>query len=117
MISDRKMCQKFFNMELLTKSLKGAMLLIIMKKIVFVFLMFLFTISARAELHISVDGAKSDPTPVAITPFVATTPTELAELVPQIVAADLQRSHLFRVIDQEAYIEKMDNFKQKQSFS
>lgn len=77
-----------------------------MKKIFLILLTFFIT-SVRAELRISIDGAKSDPTPIAIADFSSQN-SDLSRLIPQIVQADLERSHLFRVIDQEAHIQQMD---------
>lgn len=79
--------------------------------------MLFFVGIAHAELRINVDGAKSDPTPIAITKFNTKTSSNLGELIPQIVQADLERSNLFRVIDQEAYIQTMDNFEARPNFA
>ena len=77
-----------------------------MKKLVLMFIAF-FTISSRAELRINIDGAKSDPTPIAIADFISSN-ADLGQLIPQVIQGDLERSHLFRVIDQDAYIQHMD---------
>ncbi len=77
-----------------------------MKKL-FLILAAFFITSAQAELHINIDGAKSDPTPIAITDF-ASRGSDLGKLIPQVVQADLEHSNLFRVVDQDAYIQQMD---------
>jgi len=87
-----------------------------MKKLL-ILLFFCWASIVHAELHISVDGAKSDPIPVAITQFSTKTSTELGRLIPQIIQNDLERSHLFRVIDEDAYIQQMDSFDEKPRFA
>ena len=87
-----------------------------MKKIL-ILLTILFIGSAHAELRINVDGAKSEPTPIAITPFTTTTSSDLGELISQIIQADLERSNLFRVIDQDAYIQNMDTLETQPQFA
>ena len=87
-----------------------------MKKIICLIVLFLASV-AHAELHINVDGAKSDPTPIAITTFSTKSTANLGELIPQIIQADLERSNLFRVIDQEAYIQNMDSLNTQPRFA
>ena len=87
-----------------------------MKKLILALLL-LFSCHTQAELRINVDGAKSDPTPIAITKFAAKTPTELGKLIPQIITADLERSHLFRVIDEDAYIQNMTSLETQPHFA
>ena len=87
-----------------------------MKKILFAIIVF-FISTTNAELRISIDGAKSDPTPIAITDFSSNNPTDLTKLIPQIIQADLERSNLFRVIDKEAYIQQMDKFETQPQFA
>ena len=55
-----------------------------MKKI-WLILIACFVGVAHAELHISVDGAKSDPTPIAVTDFEDHTSMQLGNLIPQII--------------------------------
>ena len=87
-----------------------------MKKILIA--LFLFTISsAHAELRINVDGAKSEPTPIAITKFATNNSSKLSELIPQIIQADLEHSNLFRVIDKEAYIQEMKSLDTQPQFT
>jgi len=86
-----------------------------MKKL-FLILAAFFITSARAELHINIDGAKSDPTPIAITDF-ASYHSDLGKLIPQVVQADLERSNLFRIVDQDAYIQQMDGLDTQPRFA
>ena len=87
-----------------------------MKKLLF-FIIMLFVGVAHAELRINVDGAKSDPTPIAISQFVTNNPSDLSNLIPQIIQADLERSNLFRVIDQDAYIQTMNSLNTQPRFA
>ena len=87
-----------------------------MKKILLV-LILLLTGTAHAELRINIDGAKSDPMPIALTPFSTKTSTDLGKLIPQIIQSDLEKSHLFRIIDQEAYIQNMDGLETQPRFA
>lgn len=87
-----------------------------MKKLLLAFLLF-FVGSAHAELRINVDGAKSDPTPIAIAEFATNTSSDLAKQIPLVVQADLERSNLFRVIDSDAYIQKMDDINTMPKFA
>src|SRR5258708_2957458 len=64
--------------------------------------------AARAQQRLSpiVDGHASA-MPIAVSPFFGGTPpdAELAESIPQIAAADLERSGLFRPIDRNAFVQ------------
>lgn len=87
-----------------------------MKKILFALVLFIASI-ANAELRINIDGAKSDPIPIAIAEFTTNNSSDLDELIPQIIQADLERSNLFRVIDKEAYIQQMENLETQPQFA
>ena len=80
-------------------------------------ILFFFSLPVHSELRINVDGAKSEPTPIAISTFTSSTSSDLAKLIPQIIATDLERSKLFRVIDEDAYIQNMDSLETKPTFS
>ncbi len=86
-----------------------------MKKLFLIIAAFFIT-SANAELHINIDGAKSDPTPIAITNFTSKN-SELSKLIPQVVQTDLERSNLFRVVDSDAYIQQMDRLDTQPRFA
>jgi TolB protein len=64
---------------------------------------------ARAELHLDITKPNIEPVPIAIPDFVGTNPNEqqMGRDVTQVVSADLERSGLFRPIDQKAFIEKI----------
>ena len=87
-----------------------------MKKIVLLFILFLSTL-AQAELRINIEGAKSEPMPIAITDFSTNNPTNLGKLIPDVVRQDLLHSNLFRIIDPEAYIQKIDSLDTTPAFS
>ena len=86
-----------------------------MKKLLFILISFFIT-TANAELRINIDGAKSDPTPIAITDFISQN-TDLSRLIPQVIQGDLERSNLFRIIDQDAYIQQMDQLDTQPRFA
>ena len=86
-----------------------------MKHLLILFLTF-FIGTAHAELRINIDGAKSDPTPVAITDFTTNFNSNLGAEISQIIRDDLERSNLFRIIDPEAYIQHMEDINTKPQF-
>ncbi len=58
----------------------------------------------RGLLQVSVEGAAANPVPIAVTDFVGdATGVQLS----QVIAADLERSGLFRPIDRGAFIERI----------
>lgn len=63
--------------------------------------------TAHAELKISVNAAKMDPIPIAVTDFVSKdgSGSEFAAGIPQVVASDLENTGLFRLIDKRAFIQ------------
>ncbi|MBM3599105.1 MAG: Tol-Pal system protein TolB [Alphaproteobacteria bacterium] len=67
----------------------------------------LATSAARAELRIDINKGKVEPLPIAITDFFPATPGEagLGQEIAQVVAADLERSGLFRPLDKRAFIQ------------
>ena len=87
-----------------------------MKKLLLVIMTFLIT-TAKAELRINIDGAKSDPTPIAIVDFSTNNPTKLGQLIPEVIANDLTKSNLFRIIDKDAYIQQITGFETKPTFA
>ena len=58
---------------------------------------------ARAELHLDITQGKIAPLPIAIPAFAG---GDLAQQISQVMAADLERSGLFKPIDPQAYIER-----------
>ena len=87
-----------------------------MKRLLLAF-MLLFITPVQAELRINVDGAKSDPMPIAITKFTTKTSSNLGKEIPHIIQDDLERSNLFRIIDEDAYIQQMDSINTQPQFS
>lgn len=81
-----------------------------MKLLKFCFFCFgLFVYPAMAELRIDVSGAQSEPTPIAIPEIYAlnTTLDKMATRLTEIVRKDLESSGLFRIIDEDAYIQRL----------
>lgn len=81
-----------------------------MKKILCI-LILLTTITAEAALKIDVSGAVSEPTPIALPVLTGNTSAaaDIGAKMTEVIAADLERSGLFRVIDEDAYIQTMDS--------
>ncbi|MBQ4472211.1 MAG: Tol-Pal system protein TolB [Alphaproteobacteria bacterium] len=87
-----------------------------MKKL-FIVLVIFFVTTVHAELRINIDGAKSDPTPIAIADFATSSSTNLGVEIPRIIRDDLERSNLFRIIDPDAYIQTMDSLATQPKFA
>ena len=77
------------------------------------FLMLCFSFSVRAELKIDITGAHNEPMPIAIAEF---TGARRADDIRQIIINNLERSGLFRVINNEAYIQKIENVQETPRF-
>lgn len=62
---------------------------------------------AKGEIRVDINRGILDPLPIAISNFYAETPenAELAQQVPQVIAANLARSGLFRPINQQLFIQ------------
>ena len=76
-----------------------------MKKIWFCFVLCLMAFSSKAALRIDVVGAQSNPMPIAVADFVG---ESVSPGVREVIVSNLERSGLFRVIDKDAYIQKME---------
>lgn len=85
----------------------------------------IFTIPARAELEININGAMREPMPIAI-PKIASDSGALGQLfgigmyaskIRGVITADLERSGLFRIIDESSYIEDFDSINEKPNFN
>lgn len=85
-----------------------------MKKIFLSLFFVLFSFTAFAELKIDITGGQFEPMPIAIADFSG---VRKAEDVRQIVVDDLESSGLFRVINKDAYIQKMQNVNETPNFS
>jgi len=66
-----------------------------------------FALPVRAELRIDITQGKVEPLPIAVTGFVGLTNEEIqfGQDISSVIAADLERSGLFRPIDQGAFIQ------------
>ena len=71
-------------------------------------LCFLLPVTAKAELQIDVNGAVRDPMPIAIPEMIhqGFWVGQYASKIRDVVIADLERSGLFRVIDENSYIQE-----------
>jgi TolB protein len=74
-----------------------------MKKILLAFAFMMIAIPAFAELRIDVTRGKVEPLPIAINDFSG---EAVGAKISEVVAADLERSGLFRLIPQSAFIER-----------
>lgn len=82
-----------------------------MKKLfVFMFMLCIY-MPARAELKIDVSGSTSEPTPIALPVLTGNTAEagDIGQKMTAVIANDLQKSGLFRVIDEDAYIQTMNS--------
>ncbi|MGH7062125.1 MAG: Tol-Pal system protein TolB, partial [Stellaceae bacterium] len=66
----------------------------------------LWNAPSRAELRIDITSGKVEPMPIAIPAFVG---DQAGQQITQVISADLDRSGLFRPLDQKAFIEKITN--------
>lgn len=72
------------------------------------FLVALATAGVRAELRVDITQGKAEPLPIAVVNFFGASPDEarIGENVAKVIAADLERSGLFKPIDNRAFIQK-----------
>lgn len=84
----------------------------------FLFLVGFFVLPALAELRIDVSGAKSEPTPIAVPEFYSAENTleKTAKRITEIVSQDLESSGLFRIIDEDAYLQRLSGIHEKPHF-
>lgn len=86
------------------------------KKIAYVILAAVLTIShsAHAELRVDVNRGVSEPLPIAITDFYAAggSDASLATNIPQVISDDLTSSGLFRAISSAAFVQDVDSIHQ-----
>lgn len=73
---------------------------------------------ARAELEIDVNGAMRDPMPIAIPEMIheGFWVGQYAGKIRSVIVADLERSDLFRVIDENSYIQEFSSMEQEPTF-
>ena len=82
-------------------------------------LMMLVSVSARAQLEIDIVHGAPEPVPVAIPDFLSSHPDtdEIAKKMAAVIAADLERSGLFRVLDQKTYLETQTDINYEPRFA
>ncbi len=75
--------------------------------------------NARAQLEIDIVHGAPEPVPVAIPNFLSSHPQtdQIAKDMAAVIAADLERSGLFRVLDQNMYIEKQTDINYQPRFA
>ena len=75
----------------------------------FLFCVSFFVLPVMAELRIDVTGAQTEPTPIALPEFYAidTTLDKTAKNITKIVRQDLESSGLFRIINEDAYLQRL----------
>lgn len=97
----------------------------IIKKIMAVLLLAVWSVPAAAELQIDVTGATREPMPIAFPKMIHNSNAigqlfgvgSYAGKIRDVVMADLDRSGLFRIIDESSYIEDLDSIDQKPNFT
>ena len=82
-----------------------------MKKIFICIFVLFMSVTVQAELKIDVSGAQTEPTPIALPTFTGNTSkaADIGQKITEVITADLENSGLFRIIDEEAYIQTMEN--------
>ena len=88
-------------------------------------LLCIFAMPVHAELEIDVNGAMRNPMPIAM-PRMITHTNPLGQLfgvgsyaskIRGVILADLERSGLFRIIDENSYIEDLSSIDQRPNFN
>lgn len=91
-----------------------------LKQMKFVLVLFIccWAGAGAAELRIDITGAQSAPTPVAIPFFSAATPElqDVANRLSDVIAQDLERSGLFRLVNRDAYIQHFPSLAARPQF-
>ena len=72
-------------------------------------LVLLFPLSAQAELRVDITKGVVEPMPIAITTFYSTAPqhSDFATQIPQVVAANLESSGLFKPVNPRAFVQNV----------
>ena len=78
----------------------------------------LFAMPAKADLAIDVSGAMRDPMPIAIPEMIhdGFFIGQQGSKILKVVEADLERSGLFRIIDEDSYIQEFSSMSQEPEF-
>jgi TolB protein len=79
----------------------------------------LLAVPASAQLRIDITKGNIQPMPIAVTDFFPVTPGEarIGEDMAQVIAADLERSGLFKPLDKRAFIQKPDQLRVQPRFA
>ena len=88
-------------------------------------LLCLFALPLHAELEIDIVGAMREPMPIAMPKMVSNSNAfgqlfgtgSYASKIRQVILADLQRSGLFRIIDESSYIDDLSSIDQRPNFN
>lgn len=87
-------------------------------------LVMLFSLPAQAELEIDVRGATRNPMPIAIPEMLGSSSgifskimgTDYGDKIREVVAADLDRSGLFKIIPERSYIQQFTSINEQPKF-
>ena len=92
-----------------------------MKYIFFTFFVFVLTFpnAVQAELRVDVTRGVSEPIPVAVPDFFIEqgADAQLAQLLPDIIKSNLERSGLFRILPERSYIQESASLQQQPRFA
>jgi len=85
----------------------------------FAVLLVLLAGPAKADLQIDITKGKAEPLPIAVTPMFGGNPadSQLGSDIAAVVAADLERSGLFKPVDRKAFIQTPDSMQQGVRFA
>jgi TolB protein len=70
-----------------------------------------------AQLQGTVSGGQIDPLPIAITPFISSDGSDVAQTVSEIVANNLARTGYFKPLPPDSFIEQVTNFEAEPQFN
>ena len=78
-----------------------------------------FVLPAHAELSIDVSGAMRDPMPIALSEMIhdGFFIGQQGEKIRKVIKADLERSGLFQIIDEDSYIQEFSSMTQEPAFT
>ena len=87
-------------------------------KIFTLFIALLFAFPAKADLAIDVSGAMRDPMPIALADIIhdGFFIGQQGNKILKVVAADLERSGLFKILDSSSYIQDFSSMEQEPEF-
>ena len=72
--------------------------------------------NAEALTRVDISRANIEPVPIAFPHFIATSSNKGLDLIYRVASDDLVNSHLFRIVNQEAYIEEITQLEQRPNF-